>query len=193
MKLYGTILADPPWPYKGDGPRSSPHHRPNSWNRKTGSVSSAARYGSMSIAEICSLEIPTAEKAHLYLWTTNSFLVEAHEVARAWCFEPKALLTWGKIKPDGSPSMKAGYYFRGATEHVLFCVRGTNVRLSGPATPTLFLSRRLAHSVKPPWIYEQAELHSPAPRLELFARSHRLGWDVWGSGVENSIEINLGE
>ena len=50
-----------------------------------------------------------AENAHLYLWTTNSFVVEAHELARAWGFEPHTMLTWVKMKDDGQPSMKTGY------------------------------------------------------------------------------------
>jgi N6-adenosine-specific RNA methylase IME4 len=37
------------------------------------------------------------DSAHLYLWTTNAFLCEAHDVARAWGFNPKTLLTWGKV------------------------------------------------------------------------------------------------
>ena len=190
IKEYGTVLADPPWPYDNkDGPRAAPDHRPNSWDGVTGAVGSSIRYGSMPIDGLCSLQIPVAEQAHLYLWTTNAFLVEAHEVAKAWGFAPKTMLTWGKVKSDGTPSMKAGYYYRGATEHVLFGVRGTNIRLAGPPTPTLFLSRRLAHSVKPAWIYEIAETHSPAPRLELFARAHRLGWDVWGNEVENNAML----
>lgn len=183
LTQYATIIADPPWPYDNvDGPRAAPDHRPNSWNTVAGSVSSANRYGSMSIAEICALPVKewAADNAHLYLWTTNSFLVEAHDVVSAWGFKQKTVLTWGKMKPNGTPSMKAGYYYRGATEHVLFCVRG-RLRLAGPPAPTLYLSPRLSHSVKPEWLYETAERQSPGPRLEMFARRARDGWDAWGN------------
>lgn len=186
--LYSTIVADPPWPYDNvEGPRAAPDHRPNSWDGVSGSVGSATRYGSMTIKQLCELPVKTMAEAnaHLYLWTTNSFLVEAHEVAKSWGFKTKTLLTWGKIKPNGTPSMKAGYYYRGATEHVLFCVRG-KLRLAGPCAPTLFLSPRLAHSVKPEWFYSLVEEQSPASRLEMFARKARLGWDSWGNQISTS-------
>jgi N6-adenosine-specific RNA methylase IME4 len=185
LQLYGTIMADPPWPYNNvDGPRAAPDHQPNSWDRDTGAVGSALRYGSMSIEELCKLAVPAAEKAHLYLWTTNSFLVEAHEVARAWGFKPKTLLTWIKIKSDGTPSMRAGYYYRGATEHILFCVRGV-CRLKGPPRPTAYFGPRLAHSVKPQSLFDLAVEQSPGPYLEMFARQRRPGWDAWGNEISD--------
>src|SRR5690625_2371197 len=85
---YRTILADPPWPYRSSDLRSSPEHRPNSWDGATGGVSSIDRYGSMSMDELKALcvEEHAADDAHLYLWTTNAFMVEAHELAEAWGF-----------------------------------------------------------------------------------------------------------
>ncbi len=188
---FKTIVADPPWPYDNkDGPRAAPEHRPNSWS--TSCAGSAPRYGSMTMPELMAMKVADAAEAaaHLYLWTTNSFMVEAHDLARAWGFRPKTVLTWGKMKPDGTPSMKTGYYFRGATEHVLFCVRGT-LRLLGGACPTLHLSPRLPHSVKPEWFYAMVEQQSPGPYLELFARSTRLGWSSWGNEVPTVPELAL--
>jgi N6-adenosine-specific RNA methylase IME4 len=140
----------------------------------------------MTLAEIAAMPVAgVADKdAHLYLWTTNAFMREAHDLAEAWGFKVKTCLTWGKVKADGTASMKTGYYFRGATEHCLFCVRGS-LRLQGmQGRPTLFLSRRLPHSVKPEWLYALCEECSPGPRLELFARRARPGWTVWGNEVD---------
>lgn len=196
---YRTIVADPPWPYKAPGQFGNTlEHRPN--RDKTiarfGS-GSKQRYGAMSIDDLKRL-LPSEvidNNAHLYLWTTNSFLREAHDIAEAWGFRPSTCLTWGKVKPDGTPSMKMGYYFRGATEHCLFCVRG-KLRLAVAARPTLYLSERLPHSVKPEWFYELVEECSPAPRLELFARPRsplfpkREGWDAWGNEIESDIQLD---
>jgi len=44
------------------------------------------------------------------------------------------------------------------------------------------LSPNLRHSRKPASIYEYAEA-LPGPRVELFARRSRDGWDVWGNEV----------
>ncbi len=192
MRTYRTILADPPWPYKGTGPRSTKEHRPNSHDRDTGCVSSRLRYGAMSLDEIIRLttrlDPHVADNAHLYLWATNSFVEHAHAVARAWGFSPKTIITWVKIKPDGTPSMKTGYYYRGATEHLLFAVRGS-LRCHGTAHPTAILSRRLPHSVKPEESYSMIVCHSFGPFLELFARKNRPGWDAWGNEVENDVEL----
>jgi len=185
--LFKTVIADPPWSYDNKvGPQASPSHRPNSWD-KTGTASSSQRYGEMSLQDIKALpvaDLTESRGSHLYLWTTNSMIVEAHEVARAWGFEPKTVITWVKTRhTDGEPSMKMGFYYRSATEHCLFAVRG-RLRLSGPARPTAFFHPRLAHSEKPTTIHEWAEEQSPRPRLELFARREREGWACFGSALE---------
>lgn len=188
---FATIVADPPWPYRDqDGPRVSQKIRPLTWNGTSGSVSSHNRYGSMSIESICSLCPPFEKQSHLYLWTTNSFMVEAHQVARAWGFEPKTILTWVKIKGDGTPSMKAGWHFRSATEHILFATRGRRV-WPGLIRPTAYLLPREKHSKKPDFFYRLAEECSPAPRLEMFARSTRDGWSVWGNEVASSVQLGI--
>lgn len=134
----------------------------------------------MTTAELCALKPPVADDAHLYLWTTNAFLVEAHEIARAWGFRPITVCTWGKVQPDGKPSMKTGHYFRGATEHVVFAVRGSLPLKTTRAIPTLWLWPRLGHSVKPDAFFDLVEECSPGPYLEMFSRRARLGWSTWG-------------
>ena len=42
------------------------------------------------------------------------------------------------------------------------------------------------HSVKPPAFLDVVEQVSPSPRVELFARAPRLGWDAWGKGYEGA-------
>ena len=186
VSVFRTVVSDPPWPYGIRGPASSKAHRPNSHGAATSSVE---RYGAMSIKDLCALPVEdlAAQNSHLYLWTTNSFMVEAHEIARAWGYEPKTILTWAKMKSDGTPSMKTGFYFRGSTEHCLFAVRGSQ-RLNGRIVkPTLYESERLPHSVKPEWFYRLVEECSPGPYLELFARRKRSGWAAWGNEVDSDI------
>ena len=33
------------------------------------------------------------------------------------------------------------------------------------------------------------ETVSDAPRLEMFARRKRVGWDIWGNELENDVEL----
>jgi N6-adenosine-specific RNA methylase IME4 len=125
-----------------------------------------------------------AQNSHLYLWTTNSFLVEAHEIVRAWGFEPKTLITWRKLGPIG-----LGRYFRGVTEHIVFGVRGRRPLLS-KSLPNFFEARKRGHSVKPDEAYALIERASPGPRLEMFARAPRAGWTTWGLEADGAIHQN---
>lgn len=197
---YRTILADPPWPYKTPGQiGQSLEHRPN---RDKGAArfgaGSVQRYGAMTMDELMALRVEEVsdDNAHLYLWTTNTFMEQSYSLARAWGFDPKTIITWTKTREeDGQPSMKMGYYFRGATEHCLFCVRGS-LRLQGDAYPTAFLSPRLPHSQKPDEFYTMVEQQSPGPRLEVFARPwtpmwpKRDGWHTWGNELPNDVELS---
>lgn len=178
VTLYRSIVADPPWPY-ADAERSQNGRALVGALRADGSssVNVAMTYPAMTISDLKALEIPAASDAHLYLWTTNSFMVEAHDLARAWGFNPKTICTWVKTQADGRPSMKTGYYFRGATEHFLFCVRGSLRLQTTDGLPTAYLWPRLPHSVKPDAFYDLVEQASPGPYAELFARRARFGWD----------------
>jgi N6-adenosine-specific RNA methylase IME4 len=191
--LFKTLVADPPWPYKTPGQIGKTlEHRPN--RDKTAAsragAGSEARYGTMTIDMLCALGPPVASNAHLYLWFTNTFAVEAHRIAESWGFRPMTILTWTKIrKADGQPSMKMGYYFRGATEHVLFGVRGSMRLQTKRALPTGYLWPRTPHSVKPDAFYSLVEEASPPDYLEMFSRRPRLGWTTWGNEVPEQICI----
>ena len=193
MKKYSTIMADPPWPYRGtavvgNGGRGKCNGRASSFTQ----VGVRQHYPTMSIKDLAALPVLSLAKdnSHLYLWTTNSFMVEAHELAKAWGFTPKTILTWVKVcKNDTArPSMKTGYYYRSASEHILFAIRG-RMRLCGPCRPTAYLHTRLPHSVKPDFFFNLAEEQSPGPYLELFARQLRKGWDQWGNEIESNIDL----
>ena len=45
------------------------------------------------------------------------------------------------------------------------------------------IAPRTIHSEKPGKLMDEAELVSHPPRLEMFARRQRLGWDAWDNGV----------
>ena len=103
-KKYNIIYSDPPWSYKENWGNGSVHHH----------------YESMNIDSLKSLSVSDlADKnCHLYLWYTNSFVREAHELCDAWGFNYKQTLTWVKLYKSLKKEMGLGYYFRGATEHI---------------------------------------------------------------------------
>lgn len=165
---YGTIVADPPWRYnKTSGlPTNAIVSKPEA----------EQQYPTMSVEDICVLRPDAAKDAHLYLWVTNPLLFDAYPVLEAWGFRYITLLTWHKLG-----AMGMGFYFRGDTEHVIFGVRG-----NAPIPPPIRMSNHFSvhktgHSIKPDYFYEMVERVSPEPRLEMFARTRRIGWDVWGN------------
>lgn len=195
--MYGTIYADPPWEYNspkavvGNGGRGNA----NGIASQIIQANVDQHYKTMSIDQLKSLDIKGVanNNSHLYLWTTNGFMVEAHELALAWGFKPKTILTWVKVHKNDQtkPSMKCGYWYRSATEHIIFAVRGKQ-RLTGTqCMPTAYMLPRLPHSVKPESFYELIEQNSPGPYLELFARKLRNGWDSWGNEINSTIDIKV--
>jgi len=170
-KCYRTIVVDPPWRY-------STVRIPTGAVRPETQPAAVAHYPDMSIAEISALPVAdwSDSSAHLYLWVTNPILPDTLPILSAWGFRYVTLLTWHKLGGIG-----LGYYFRGDTEHVIFGVRG---RLPIPANireRNWFAAPKRGHSVKPDRFYEIVERVSPEPRLEVFARRRRYGWDVWGN------------
>lgn len=195
---FATIVADPPWPYANAGDGSAFQRRELvDGSRRMRSVTEWT-YEPMPMEQILSLPVGevAADNAHLYLWVTNAFMDEGHDVVRAWGFEPKSIVTWVKMQHGYPPqvSMKMGFYFRGATEHAIFGVRGSLRPPAGVALPTAFLWERLPqHSSKPHEFYrEVAEVMSPGPRLEMFARGPRHGWTVWGDQIEDPDRPAMG-
>jgi len=121
-----------------------------------------------------------AVDAHLYLWTTNAYLFQAHEIAKFWGFKHSQTLTWCKPAQGIGP----GGAFSNTTEFVLFCRRG-HLAHQNRIDTTWFQWQRGPHSVKPAAFLDLVEQVSPGPYVELFARAPRLGWDSWGKGYES--------
>lgn len=180
---YGTLMADPPWRYNsattilrsGGRGAGAEHHYPTMDNDEI---------AAMPVADLA------ADQAHLYMWVTNPRLiadrkgrrdVTPFDIVEAWGFRPITLLTWVKPGRGGT-----GWYFRGQTEHVIFGTRGKLGIPSQLREPNVFTAPRSRHSAKPDEAYALAERVSPGPRLDLFARNDRAGWDVWGNEVEST-------
>lgn len=165
---YKTVLIDPPWNESGGGriKRGADRH-----------------YKLMKTKDIISLlrkEIlpKIHDDAHLYLWVTNNFLKDGLEVMEALGFRYITMITWMKDR------ISLGQYYRGMTEHCLFGVRGKvpyklayGKRCQGK---TGFTEKKREHSQKPETMYQMIETVSYSPRLDVFARTYRDGWDIWG-------------
>lgn len=172
-RRFGTILADPPWRFVNRTGKMAPEHR------------RLSRYETMTTDEICGLPVSqiASDRAHLYLWAPNALLPDALAVMKAWGFDYKSNIIWHKIRKDGgSDGRGVGFYFRNVTEVILFGVRGKSVRTlpAGRRQVNLLATRKREHSRKPDEQYEIIESCSWGPRIELFSRGARPGWECWG-------------
>lgn len=174
---YKTIYVDPPWPERGGGKikRGADRH-----------------YKLMTLKEIAALNVPTLAdtNCHLYLWVTNNYLPAAIEVIKAWGFRYITLISWVKDR------IGLGQYFRGLSEHCIFAVKGrlpyryvAGKRAQGV---TAFYAPKRKHSQKPEQMRKMIETVSYPPRIELFAREHHRGWDVWGDEADGNNNLPEG-
>jgi N6-adenosine-specific RNA methylase IME4 len=134
----------------------------------------------MTVEEISALpvsELADESGCHLYLWTTNRYLPAAFDVVSSWGFRYAQLLTWAKTPMGIGP----GGAFAQNAEYVLFCRKGTLKHQRRLDSVWFNWHRTAKHSAKPEAFIDMVEQVSPGPYVELFARRHRLGWDVWGN------------
>ncbi len=176
---YSTILADPPWVFTNRTGKIAPEHK------------RLFRYATMTNEDIIKLPVGelACKKSHLYLWVPNALVSLGLEVMKAWGFTYKTNLIWYKVRMDGGPDRRGvGFYYRNVTEMVLFGVKGS-LRTLAPARsmPNIIISRKREHSRKPDELYDVIEKCSPAPFLELFARTARPGWSQLGDELGSYV------
>lgn len=188
MTAYRTIVADPPWEVErkiGKGGR-----RANS---------TAIDYPFMSDEEIAALDVGrfASDDCVLFLWSTRRRFRRgvAVAVAEAWGFEDCGEIIWGlRNRGMGTASIANDH------EPVLVARRGRNLLTADEPLGVWFWRQvyewnprakvpQKKHSAKPPGFLELIEQIAPAPRLELFAREQRLGWDSWGNEALNHIDL----
>lgn len=168
---YRCIAIDPPWNEQGGGRIKRGADR---W------------YGLMKTADIIETILGTscwrpAADSHLWLWTTDNHLPDGMHVMEALGFRFIRTLVWVKQR-NGNLQLGLGQYLRGSHELCLFGVRGDFMKPT-KAPRSVVLAERTMHSEKPAEAYAVIERVSPGPRLEMFARARREGWDVWGNEV----------
>jgi len=112
-----------------------------------------------------------------YLLHLDGF-TEGLDVMKAWGFEFKTVITWVKHRSI------FGYYFKGQSEQLLFGVKG-KLPPQDRKQVTIINGKIRNHSQKPDEQFEVIEKVSPNPRIELFAREKRKGWDSWGNEIES--------
>jgi len=164
-RRYACIVIDPPWPMQ----KIERQNHPNQPKKLD--------YPTMTIDELREHPIPHLDDCHLYLWVTHRFLPSGLELIGAWGFKYECLLTW--VKNVGFTP----YSWMYSTEHVLFCRRG-NLPLLRKGLRVDFAAPRREHSRKPDAFYGLVRQASPEPRVDMFSREKRDGFDQVGKDIE---------
>jgi N6-adenosine-specific RNA methylase IME4 len=170
-KLYGVIYADPPWPF-------------DVWSDETGMDRAAANhYPVMEVEAIKALPIPAAESCVLFLWATVPQMPAALEAMAAWGFTYKSAAVWDKLRAG------TGHWLRSRAELLLIGARGeVPAPVPGQQMSQVIQAARTEHSEKPDiFATEIARLFPHVPKLEMFARKKRPGWDSWGNEAGNEV------
>lgn len=175
---YDLIMADPPWTFElrsDKGEEKSPQ----------------AHYRTMTIEDIAAL--PVADLARspclLWLWATAPMLPVQIEVMRAWGFSFVTSGTWVKQTTTEKLFFGTGYFLRNAHEPFLLGAIGEPPLPEPRNVRSVIMGKVRQHSRKPETAYTAAEnlttgfdRHKAGAlrRVELFSRTNRPGWDVWG-------------
>lgn len=168
---FDFIMADPPWRFEV--------------RSEKGEGKSAQRYyQTMSMDEINGLPVLdlTAENCTLWLWCTAPMLPQQLKTVGAWGFTYCTEGVWVKTTKHGKIAFGTGYGLRGAREPFIIAKRGEPKLTRSTRSVIHGLAR--GHSQKPEEAYREAEKLMPkANRLELFSRTNRKNWTVWGDEV----------
>jgi N6-adenosine-specific RNA methylase IME4 len=188
---FDIIVVDPPWAYGSAmtaGKPGSAELQYKTIGNNGKEISRRTGAGIQGIINSFPVPLVAASKSALYLWTTNPKLPFAFAVMEAWGYTYKTTLTWVKTTRTGEVSRGGmGWFYRGATEHVLM---GTKGGLGIPANrrlPNVIMAPTSGHSVKPNVFYDLIEdCHPGLEYLDVFSRRNRPGWTVWGDQINDS-------
>lgn len=177
-KKYNVIYADPPWGY-----RNSPS--------KKGTTRCFAKnhYDLMTTKDICEMPINnlTEDNGVLFMWATLPMIQDALNVIEAWGFNYRTCaFVWVKKNKKATDTnfWGCGYYTRSNAEICLLATKGKILERKTHSIHQIIESSIECHSKKPDIVREKiVELFGDLPRIELFARETKEGWDCFGNEV----------
>lgn len=190
IKKYNIIYADPAWSYDD-----------KSLNRGGAEI----HYKTMSIEEIKKIPVNkiSSDNCILFIWVTFPKLNEGLDTIKAWGFEFKTCaFVWIKttkktiinqtsfLPQDNFDSfMGMGRWTRSNAEICLLATKGKPKRINNGIRQIIYEPID-KHSRKPNEVRKRIiKLMGDLPRVELFAREKKEGFDIWGNELENDINL----
>lgn len=183
MSEYKIVYADPPW-------RFEVHSRDTGLDRAPD-----AHYQTMTTDELALMHVPVAKDALLVMWVYDPMLPAALRLGEAWGFEFCTVLfrwlkatdgQWRLFDAGERLNFGMGYHTRGGgCEEAWLFKRGKGLPVLRHDIRKEFYSPVREHSRKPDevagWL---VDLYGDQPRLEMFARTKRDGWETWGNEAD---------
>lgn len=173
--LYPVVVTDPPWLYSGSG---------------TKMAAAAKHYDCLSKEALVDVaRPPLTSRGILFCWTTSAKLEEALWLFSQWGLTYRGVaFVWVKTRKDGMVIGAQGVkpsITKPTTEFVLAASQiktGRPLPIADNAVPQVILAPRREHSRKPDEIFARIDrLYPNLPKLEMFSRETRPGWDNWGN------------
>lgn len=164
---YRCIVIDPPW----DVQKYERDVRPNQ--------SSDLDYPTLTHEQIAEFDIggmSSDDGCHLFCWTTQKHLPPTLEIIEQWGFKYCLVMVWhknGGPQPFGLPQYNC--------EFVVYARRGAPDFRDTKQFFTCFNAPRREHSRKPDEFYELIERVTYGPRIDIFSRESRNGFDQFGN------------
>lgn len=180
---YSIIYADPAWQFQVRSRETGLKRAPD------------AHYQTMDLISMGELAPEPARDAILAMWVYDPMLPDALWLGGAWGFEfVTVLFRWLKsangqqrlFDPGERLNFGMGYHTRGGgCEECWLFKRGKGLPVLRHDIRKEFYSNIREHSRKPDevprWL---VDLYGDKPRLEMFSRTRRPGWDVYGNEVD---------
>lgn len=166
---YRTIVIDPPWPIEKIQREVAPNQV-------------GFEYPTMTLTEIEKFEIPMQiadDDCHLFMWTTQKYLPDAFKILSIWGFKYIFTMVWHK--PGGFQPFNLPQY---NCEFILYGRKGTPEFTDLKDFPTCFDAPRREHSRKPDEFYNLIRRVAPGPRIDIFSREKRDGFDQYGNETD---------
>jgi N6-adenosine-specific RNA methylase IME4 len=184
---FKAIYADPPWNFVTRWAQART-------TGKNGGGDRRPKYDLMTTDGICQLPVGdlATDDAVLFLWACWPNLLDALKVIEAWGFTYKTCgFAWVKanvrqadlFRDDADAHVGLGYWTRANSEPCLLATKGNPKRVSAGVRQGIIEPRR-EHSRKPDCVPARIERLVDGPYLELFARTQRPGWTVWGNQTD---------
>jgi N6-adenosine-specific RNA methylase IME4 len=183
---FGAIYADPPWGFQTwSGPE-----------KKVASRGTVAPYQTMEMSDLAALPVAdlAAPDCCLFMWIVWPTLPDALRLIEAWGFTYKTCaFCWLKADQyrlfalEEDVRMGLGYWTRSNSEVCLLATRGKPKRVDNSVRQGIIEPIR-QHSRKPDCAAARVEQLVAGPYLELFARTQRPGWTVWGNQTDKFVE-----